>query len=91
MARVMAKLLIVINQVSLVRNPSETWRREHKSPELSLLKVLPLAYHHSHFLAATLYFVSFFTMASCTLSLHQGCFGLDNELSEGLLPNDRSP
>jgi len=23
------------------------------SPELSLLKILPLAYHHSHFLAAT--------------------------------------
>jgi len=25
-------------------------------PELSLLKILPLAYHHSHFLAATLDF-----------------------------------
>jgi len=33
------------------------------SPELSLLKILPLAYHHSYFLAATLDFTSFFTMA----------------------------
>jgi len=29
------------------------------SPELSLLKILPLAYHNSHFLAATLDFTSF--------------------------------
>jgi len=28
-----------------------------------LLKFLPLAYHHSHFLAATLDFTSFFTIA----------------------------
>ena len=33
------------------------------SPQLSLLKFLPLTYHHSHFLAATLDFTSFFTMA----------------------------
>jgi len=33
------------------------------SPELSLLKILPLAYNHSHFLATTLDFTSFFTMA----------------------------
>jgi len=32
------------------------------SPELSLLKCLLLAYHHSHFLAATLDFTSFSTM-----------------------------
>ena len=32
-------------------------------PELSLLKFLPLTYHHSHFLAATLDFTSFFTIA----------------------------
>jgi len=31
------------------------------SPELLLLKFLPLAYHHSHFLAATLDFTIFFT------------------------------
>jgi len=33
------------------------------SPELSLLKSLPLDYHHSHFLAATLDLTSFFTTA----------------------------
>ena len=33
------------------------------SPELLLLKFLPLTYHHSHFLAATLDFTSFFTIA----------------------------
>ena len=33
------------------------------SHELPLLKFLPLTYHHSHFLAATLDFTSFFTMA----------------------------
>jgi len=33
------------------------------SPELSLLRFLPLACHHSHFLAATLDFTSFFTTA----------------------------
>jgi len=50
------------------------------SPELSLLKFLPLAYHHSHFLAATLDFTSFFTMAFLELHtlLQLGCFGLDS-------------
>ena len=38
-------------------------KRHSNSPELSLLKFLPLTYHHSHFLAATLDFTSFFTMA----------------------------
>ena len=33
------------------------------SPKLPLLKFLPLTYHHSHFLAATLDFTSFFTIA----------------------------
>ena len=33
------------------------------SSELSLLNFLPLTYHHSHFLVATLDFASFFTMA----------------------------
>ena len=32
-------------------------------PEFLLLKFLPLTYHHSHFLAATLDFTSFFTIA----------------------------
>jgi len=49
------------------------------SPELSLLKILLLAYHHSHFLAATLDFTSFFTMAFLGphIVLQLGCFGLD--------------
>ena len=33
------------------------------SPELLLLKFLPLTYHQSYFLAATLDFTSFFTIA----------------------------
>jgi len=50
------------------------------SPELSLLKLLSLDYHHSHFLVATLDFTSFFTTAlfdGHTIFLQQGCFGLD--------------
>ena len=41
----MVKILIMTIQVNFVK--------QHKnSPELSLLKSLPLTYHHSHFLAA---------------------------------------
>ena len=49
------------------------------SPELSLLKFLPLTYHHSHFLAATMDFTSFFTIAflRAALFLQLGCFALD--------------
>jgi len=50
------------------------------SPELSLLKFLPLAYHHSHFLAATLDFTSFFTIAflgATTFFYSWAVFGLD--------------
>ena len=39
------------------------------SPELPLLKSLPLAYHHGHFLAATLDFTSFSTTAFLELHL----------------------
>jgi len=47
--------------VNLVPNPSETWRRQHK---FTCYHILPLAYHHySHFLAATLGFKYFFTIA----------------------------
>ena len=38
-------------------------KRHQNSPELLLLKFLPLTYHHSHFLAATLDFTSFFIIA----------------------------
>jgi len=50
------------------------------SPELLLLKFLPLAYNHSHFLATTLDFTSYFTTAflgAAPLFLQLGCFGLD--------------
>jgi len=55
--RVMVKILINTIQMNLVPNPSNT-----NSPELSLLKFLSLAYHHSHFVVATLDFTSFFTL-----------------------------
>jgi len=52
------------------------------SPEFLLLKIVPLVYHHSHFLAATLEYTSFIIMAF--LKLHTffkaGLFGLDNVL-----------
>ena len=54
--RLMVKILIMTIQVNFVK-------RHKNSPELSLLKFLPLTYHHSHFLAATLDFTSFFTIA----------------------------
>ena len=47
------------------------------SPELSLLNFLLLTYYHSHFLAATLDFTSFFTMAflgAAPFFLQLGCF-----------------
>ena len=44
-------------------NSGEFCEAAQNSPELSLLKFLPLTYHHSHFLAATLDFTSFFTIA----------------------------
>jgi len=50
------------------------------SPELSSLKFLLLAYHHSHFLAATLDFTSFFIMAflgAVHLFYSWAVFGLD--------------
>ena len=55
----MVKNLITTIQVNFV--PID--QAAPNSPELSLLKFLPLTYHHSHFLAATLDFTSFFTIA----------------------------
>ena len=57
--RLMVKILITTIQVNLV----PLGQLAQNSPELSLLKFLPLTYHHSHFLAATLDFTSFFTIA----------------------------
>jgi len=57
----MAKFLMMTIQVNLVPNPSGEGNTI--SPELSLLKIFPLACHHSHFLSATLDFTSFLTIA----------------------------
>ena len=54
----MVKILIMTIQMNLVPRGLGT-----NSPELSLLNFLPLTYHHSHFLATTLDFTSFFTIA----------------------------
>ena len=70
---VMVKILITTIQVNFV--PID--QAAPNSPELSLLKFLPLTYHHSHFLAATLDFTSFFTIAfsrAALLFLQLGCF-----------------
>jgi len=55
----MAEIIITTIQVILMPSPSE----HTNSPELSLLKFLPMNYYHSHFLAATFDFTSFFTLA----------------------------
>ena len=68
----MVKILITTIQVNFV--PID--QAAPNSPELLLLKFLPLTYHHSHFLAATLDFTSFFTMAFLGAApfLQLGCF-----------------
>ena len=54
----MVKILITTIQVNLMPRPSGT-----KFTWIVVIKIFPLTYHHSHFLAATLDFTSFFTMA----------------------------
>ena len=69
----MVKILITTIQVNFCATSQNL-------PKLSLLKFLPLTYHHSHFLAATLDFTSFFTIAflrAAHFFLQLGCFGLD--------------
>ena len=58
--RLMVKILITTIQVNF---------GAQNSPKLSLLKFLPLTYHRSHFLAATLDFTSFFTIACLRAAL----------------------
>jgi len=62
-SRLIAKISIATIQVNLMPNHSGMWRRQHKFTWIVVINFLPLAYHHSHFLAATLDFTSFFTMA----------------------------
>jgi len=57
---IMAKFLITIIQANLCR-------RFTNSPELLLLKILPISDHHSHFWAATFDFTTFFML----LFLHE--------------------
>jgi len=52
--RLKAKILITTISCRIVVKSREG---NTNSPELSLLKFLPLAYHHSHFLAANLDFI----------------------------------
>ena len=69
----MVKILITTIQVNFCA-------ASQNLPKLSLLKFLPLTYHHSHFLAATLDFTSFFTIVflrAAHFFLQLGCFGLD--------------
>jgi len=59
--------------------PSKTWRRQHNSPELLVSKFFPSAYHHSHFLVATLNFTFFHRSLLGTIYFFKqlGCFGLN--------------
>ena len=75
---VKSKVLIAI-QVNLVPIPSEVWSTN--LPELLLLKILPLSYHHSHFWAAILDFTTSFMLFFLDgphLFLKLGCFCVDN-------------
>jgi len=70
----MAKNLITTIQVNLVPNPM--WRRLHMQfTWILLLKFLPLAYHHSHFLLLNFFHNGL--LQGCTFFLQLGCFGLD--------------
>jgi len=77
--RLMVKFLIATIQVNLPLNPSETWRRQHKFTWIVIIKKFTISHHHSYFLATTLGFTSFFTIAflGLHLFLQLGCFGLD--------------
>ena len=71
----MVKILITTIQVNF--GAAWPWHKIHLNRPL--LKFLPLTYHHSHFLVATLDFTSFHhsLFEGYTLFLQLGCFGLD--------------
>jgi len=80
--RLIAKILLTIIQANLLVK-----RGVGNLPELSLLKFLLLTYHHNHFLAATLDFTFFFTMAFLGAAHFLYCwavFGLDIHLFPAL-------
>ena len=60
--------------------PPPTGNRHQNSPELLLLKILPLSDHHSHFWATTFDFTTFFMLlffAWAALFFQFGCFCVD--------------
>ena len=59
----MAVMVKIFNNDNSGEFCAKTKRHQIHLKKLSLLKFLPLTYHHSHFLAATLDFTSFFTIA----------------------------
>ena len=78
----MVKILITTIQVNFV--PID--QAAPNSPELLLLKFLPLTYHHSHFLAATLDFTSWLFLIRLyvllffsQISSSQPLQGIDND------------
>jgi len=79
--KLIAKILITTIQVNLMLNL--IWRRQHKFTWIVIIKIfaINLLYHHSRFLAATLDFTSFFTMAFLGVAhffYSLAVFGLDN-------------
>jgi len=79
--RLMAKNLITTIQMNLVPNPNETWRRQQNSPELSLLKFLPLAYHQAISWpppCISYLFSQWPSWGAAHFFLLLGCFGLDH-------------
>ena len=75
-----AKILIMTIQANLCCLLHVLLGFSTKFPEFSFLKFVLLIYHHSHFLAATLDFMSFFTMAflgATHFFYSSAVFGLD--------------
>jgi len=72
--RLMAKILITTIQVNLVPNPSEMWRRQHR---IVVIKFFAISLPSSHFLAATLDFISVAFLGATHFFLQLGYFGLD--------------
>ena len=73
----MVKILIMTIQV----NFGADWSWHKINLKLSLLKFLPLTYHHSHFLATTLDFTSFFTIAFLRAALFFYSLALSDYIS----------
>jgi len=77
--RLKAKILITTIQVNSCCLLHVSIQFGTKFTWIVVIKNLPLAYHHSHYLATTLDFTSFFTTAFLgpLTFLQLGCFGLD--------------